>query len=403
MRIIYVTSRLPFGPGEAFIIPEISYLKKMGHQVVAIPLLGQGKIIHDDVKPLLNQFIIKRNCSPNLLWAAIKVGFKDIYKMIKFLYLIMSLRNPIRLLKNLLVFPKALWLADLAKRWEADHIHAHWATSPATIAMVASNFSNIPWSFTAHRGDIVENDLLEEKICSASFVRTISQTSFLLFKNLHLDIPERKKKIIHMGVNLPSQSTLQNQTSGQVSIACPANLIPVKGHRFLIDALKLLSAKGLDFKVHFFGDGNLKISLKKHIASAGLSDVALLHGAIPHNDLLDLYKSGQIQIMVLPSIDLGGGHHEGIPVSLMEAMSHCIPVISTATGGIPELLSDKAGVIVEPANPKSMAEGLEPLIRDKQLRKIYGQRGREKVEKEFSCQYISSELVQCFDQSTYHL
>ena len=54
------------------------------------------------------------------------------------------------LLKNLAVYPKGLWLARLAREWRADHIHAHWAATTATMALVASEFSGIPWSFTAH-------------------------------------------------------------------------------------------------------------------------------------------------------------------------------------------------------------------------------------------------------------
>src|SRR5262249_25595076 len=53
-------------------------------------------------------------------------------------------------LKNLAVFPKAMWLAQLASQWKADHIHCHWGGTTATMAMAASRLSGVPWSLTLH-------------------------------------------------------------------------------------------------------------------------------------------------------------------------------------------------------------------------------------------------------------
>jgi len=124
--------------------------------------------------------------------------------------------------------------------------------------------------------------------------------------------------------------------------------------------------------------------------------VITLPGAIPHSELLNRYRNGEVDIMVLPSIDLGKGHHEGIPVSLMEAMAHCIPVISTATGGIPELLSGYAGVLVTPGDSNSLAKELQRLIENKKHRTALGDSGRRRIEQSFSSESVTKELVQCF-------
>src|SRR6185437_5853435 len=81
---------------------------------------------------------------------------------------------PSVLVRNLVAFPKALWLARLARTWQADHIHAHWAGPPSTVAMIASRLSAVPWSFTAHLSDIAARNLLVEKCASAAFVRFIA-------------------------------------------------------------------------------------------------------------------------------------------------------------------------------------------------------------------------------------
>ena len=77
-------------------------------------------------------------------------------------------RNPAILAKNILVFPKGLWLAKVARKWRADHIHAHWGLTTATMAMIASEATGIPWSLTLHRGDIAAANLLSLKTDKAA-------------------------------------------------------------------------------------------------------------------------------------------------------------------------------------------------------------------------------------------
>src|SRR3954454_25238700 len=116
-------------------------------------------------------------------------------------------RTPGIALKNLAVYPKAAWLAKLAVEWKADHIHGHWASVPSSIAMVASALSGIPFSFTAHRWDIAENNLLGEKTTRAQFVRFIADDGLGAAKALkHANVGELEAKgvVVHMGVTLPS-------------------------------------------------------------------------------------------------------------------------------------------------------------------------------------------------------
>ena len=96
--------------------------------------------------------------------------------------LLLRSRSPAVLAKNLIVYPKALWLARLARKWDADHIHAQWASTTATMAMLAGHISGIPWSCTAHRGDIAENNLLCTKAARASFMRFISASGLRMRK-----------------------------------------------------------------------------------------------------------------------------------------------------------------------------------------------------------------------------
>src|SRR5262249_36530604 len=107
-------------------------------------------------------------------------------------------------IKNLAIFPKALWLANVAANWSADHIHCHWAGTTATMAMLASRLSRVPWSLTLHRWDIVENNLIAAKVSSASFARFISEDGLRMARGIGIR-PEANVRVLGMGVTIPGR------------------------------------------------------------------------------------------------------------------------------------------------------------------------------------------------------
>ena len=101
-------------------------------------------------------------------------------------------------------------------------------------------------------------------------------------------------------------------------------------------------------------------------------------------------------MVILPSITTDKGEHEGIPVTLMEAMAYGIPVISTKTGGIPELIGDGSGIMVEEKNAKAIADAIERLMLDRNFYHILSLKGREKILKEFSIKENAKNLLSLF-------
>jgi glycosyltransferase involved in cell wall biosynthesis len=295
----------------------------------------------------------------------------------------------LHLFKNFVVFPKALWLGRLARKWEAEHIHAHWALTTATMAMIAGEMSAIPWSLTAHRGDIVENNMLGKKVQSAAFVRFISHSGLGLANNIlnsrHL---ENKCHVIHMGVDLPDAQSVQlpkGKVAGKpFTVMCPANLTAVKGHVYLLRALAKLKNRGTSCQLLLAGQGPLLDKLQRQVNEFQVQHMVKFLGQIPHSDLLQYYKNNEVDLVVLPSVDLGNGFHEGIPVSLMEAMAHGIPVVATSTGGIPELLQEGTGILVPPQDINALANAIERLIADPALRNNLAIAGHKRVKKDFN-------------------
>lgn len=385
---------MPFGAAEAFIIDEIQELL-LRHEVLVVPR-SPGKLgphAAGLVKYTRRENLLSFEVLRNALLLSIKVPGPVAASARHFL----RSRSLGVALRNFAVFPKALWLAEVAALWKADHIHCHWAGTTATMALIASELSGIPWSVTAHRSDIVANNLLLDKAKSARLVRVISQDGWKMMTARGVK-PGGNLRVLPMGVKIPPDPGCKRPAAAVV--LCPADLLEVKGHRFLIEAWQLLRDRGVSAELWLAGEGDRKRSLQKVVADLYLRDKVKFLGTIKHEALLELYRAGKISAVALASIDLGGGCHEGIPVALVEAMSYGIPVIATDTGGIPELVQPGTGLLVPPKDPRALADSIQRILEDDILAEQIGRRARHHVAQTRDLARIAAELEVCFSHES---
>jgi len=400
MKIAYITAQTPYGPGESFILPEVIELRRQGHEVVVFPLrpadeIYRGRECEEVAKytvriPLVSFPVLLQALGLSLLRPSL-IG-RIISEIIK------CSGSAKKILKNLSVLPKGLVLGEEIRKKGFDHIHAHWASTPSTAAYIASLYSGVPWSFTAHRWDIKEDNMLETKIRSSEFVRAISVNGANEIKSKISKTLWHKVKVIHMGVRLPLNECTPEQDV--FTIASVGNLIPVKGHRFLLEACLLLKQRGKIFKCFLIGDGPLKQELLEMIHKLDLDDMVTLCGRLPHDKVLGMYQDCCVSVLVHPSIVTEDGEREGIPVALMEAMAVGVPVISTTTGSIPELVGDGAGILVPPGDSKALADAIEVIMENPYYRTELGQKGRKKIEADFSLSSVVKQLAELFQKHT---
>jgi glycosyltransferase involved in cell wall biosynthesis len=384
---------LPFGPLEQFLIAEAKELSCRGHDLLIVPRSPYSNVVNQDAQELRDKAIHRRLWSPAILATAAGMALRHPARFLRALQIVARSPRAEVLWKNAVSLPKALWLARQAQRWRADHIHAHWASTMATMAWIASEWSGIPWSFTAHRGDIVGDNLLAAKSRACAFARYISKSGLRMAEERGADVAPGRAVVIHMGVVVPPPRPAAPPAKEIPILLCPANLLQVKGHRYLLEAMRMLRDRGIACQLQIAGQGELRSSLEAMAHRLALEDRVSFRGYVPHNDILDEYRSGSIDIVVLPSVDLGDDLHEGIPVCLMEAMAHGLPVVSTTSGGIPELLHDGAGLLVPPQDSAALADALESLLCNPALRQTRGESGRRRVLDEFSVESVVSELT----------
>lgn len=198
-----------------------------------------------------------------------------------------------------------------------------------------------------------------------------------------LGYPKDKFRVVHNGI---SSSEIEKISFKNIRkdmgisddfpiITTVANLKPKKGYNFLIEALKILSDKNLDFFALFVGEGNLKDEIERCIFTSSLSKRVFLLGK--RDDVYNILLSSDI--FVLPSL------WEGMPVSVMEACLSHLPIIAFNVGGIPELvINSETGILVSSGDVSGLAKAIEILLVSKEKRKKMGEAGYNRIKTEFS-------------------
>jgi colanic acid/amylovoran biosynthesis glycosyltransferase len=250
----------------------------------------------------------------------------------------------------------------------------------------------VSWSFTAHRLDIGENNLLPVKARHACFVRAISEHGAAELRTHVLD-STWSPVVLHMGVRLPPPRAPGVPAGPSLRVLTAARFVEKKGHVHLLDALSLLLERGVAVRVELAGDGPLEPMLRRRVQELGLDRNVVFRGKVSHERLLRELAEGRWDASVLPSVVTASGELEGIPVSLIEAMASGVPAVGTASGGMPELLEGGAGILVPPGDPEALADALAALAADPAQRAALARKGRERVEDAFSVESVAAALA----------
>ena len=395
-RVALISSTFPFGQGEEFLVAELMGLQSQGIEISVITMWPRGNLNSAHLRLMDKHFALQKN----------RIDLKIfLQSFIQDLFLSRNL-NPFntrsllkRLIRNSVATALAPQLVQIVKREQFDHIHAYWASGASTLAMKTSDMSGVEWSFTCHSGDIIEGLNLVSKVKSAKSIRCISLLGKQLLENRTYQNPFTR--VIHLGVVVPELSSI-NQTpkKSNFTIACVASLIPIKDHKTLIRALRIAVSQGAEIFLEIIGEGPLKDTLVTLVIESELSDYVSFLGYIPNEELREMYKSGRFDLIVLPSSTAKTGQQEGIPVSLMEAMSFGLPILSTSTGAVTELIPDSIGLLVNPSDPVQFAEKLiEFYSMSNNERRNLGLKCHKIILENFDIQKTSKEFFQFLSSS----
>jgi glycosyltransferase involved in cell wall biosynthesis len=175
---------------------------------------------------------------------------------------------------------------------------------------------------------------------------------------------------------------------GTFTMAAAGQLIPRKGHSFLLQALSELKVTHPSFRLVIFGEGYLNNQLRDQAATLGLGDVAQFAGYRPD---LDSFV-GCFDLFVHPA------SAEGLGVAALKAAAAGLAVVGCDAGGMREsVLDGETGELVEPENAEALCNAIAKLMDDDALRRKLGQAGRQRMQKEFSIDTMADRHVQLYE------
>jgi len=197
--------------------------------------------------------------------------------------------------------------------------------------------------------------------------------------------PRARVKILPNYVKLPDLSN-KNKFSGQTEVE--VLFLGIIGNRKgvfdLLPAFKLALTKVPGMRLIIGGNGEVERA-RAMVDDLDIVENVIFAGWINGEEKVTRLRHAQIY--VLPS------YNEGLPVSLLEAMSWQVPVISTGVGGIPELVSDNVnGILIDAGDQTALSLALVRLAQDAELRLVMGRAGRLQVEHKFSMEVVLPEL-----------
>jgi glycosyltransferase involved in cell wall biosynthesis len=399
MKIAYLVNQYP-KVSHSFIRREILALERQGFDVLRIAIRGwDGELVDaDDLRERDRTRYVLEEGMASLLPACARSFIAAPGRFVRALGLALKMgwRADRPWPFHLIYLAEASRMVPWMERFGARHLHAHFGTNSAEVAMLATALGGPPYSFTVHgpeEFDKPEFLHMKEKVRRSAFVAAISSFGrSQLFRWIdYADWP--KVQVVHCGLE-PVFHTVPAVTMPVAPrIVCVGRLCEQKGQLLLIAALALLQQKGLAIELVLAGDGEMRAELEALIAQHQLQQCVRITGWISSDQVRDEILAARA--LVLPSFA------EGLPVVIMEAMALRRPVLTTYVAGIPELvLPGKNGWLFPAGDVDALAAVLQEfLVTPLPELAAMGEAGHQRVLERHSVDIEAAKLARLFHSS----
>ena len=391
LRVGYVVKRYP-RYSETFIVNEILQHEEAGLPIEIFALRPVLETHFQDVLAAVRApvtYIPDRVSKAASLWASINAarrGLPDFWPALDELGDMEA--------EDLL---QAIDLALHARERGVTHFHAHFGTVAATVTRLAARFARIPYTLTLHAKDIyhvsVDAGLMRKKLGDAARVITVTDYNQRYLAATY-DSAAAKVVRLYNGLNLARFAfTPPNRTSRE--ILAVGRLVEKKGFDVLIDACGILRDRGVAFQCRIVGEGTERANLSARIEQLNLGSKVCLEGPQPQAELIGTFR--EAAVVAAPCVIGADGDRDGLPTVLLEAMALGVPCVSTDVTGIPELVRDgDTGLCVPQRDPHALADALQRLLDDADLRVDLATRARRSIEQDFDIRRNAARLREWF-------
>jgi glycosyltransferase involved in cell wall biosynthesis len=355
MRIAYLVNQYP-KVSHSFIRREILALERRGFDVMRIALRGwDGELVDsEDIAERARTRYVLRDGAAALLLAALRMLVTRPRRLLRAIGLAWRTgRRAERPLPfHFIYLAEASRIVSWLDAHDVQHLHAHFGTNSAQVAMLVHALGGPRWSFTVHGPEEFDKPqllYLAEKVRDAAFVVAISSYGrsqlYRLVEHRHW----AKIHIVHCGLDAAFLDAPATPVPDVPRLVCVGRLCEQKGQLLLLEAASRLATEGRAFKLVLAGDGELRPDVEALIARDRLENFVRITGWISSDQVREEILAARA--LVLPSFA------EGLPVVIMEAMALRRPVISTYVAGIPELVcSNEYGWLVPAGDVGALAD-----------------------------------------------
>lgn len=377
-KLLYLTDRWPFPAGESFVTREIRDLAPYFEEILLLPTSLEP--LGDAVRPLPDNARVLEDVHAAIAerWAG--RGFLKRLStglgMPGVMGEILSSR-PLRPREVIGEAAQIRLAADLIESMvdlsHVDAVAAFWLNRGASIAAELKRRNpRLAAHARGHGGDIYARRRgmrhLPMQRPALRALDAIWPDSEAGVQHLAKKYPEIASKVAVGRLGVDDQEMSASSDDGRLHILSVASLLPVKRVHLLAESLRSVERPT---KWTHIGGGETLAEVQSALQGVGDHIEIDLKGQIPHEEVLAWFKENPVDVFVNTSSS------EGLPVSIMEAFSYGIPVIATAVGGSPEIVSEDCGALLDPDfKPAELSAVLNEWAHDESRREAAHQKQR---------------------------
>jgi len=362
MRIGYFTNQYP-SVSHTFIRREILELERVGIDVVRYAIRSDRSSLVDpddfaeyDSTAFLSRIPVSMGIwlifrqflrSPGSTLAAIRAA------------LVLGWNSDVGVARHLAYFWAATLLVNRCELDRVTHLHVHFGTNPAAIALIAARMSRLSFSVTIHgyeefyRASFLS---IEEKVRASSFVVSVSKYGTSQLMRVCSHSLWKKIATVYCGLDSKFLDTKEHPVVGGRQFCSVGRLCAEKAQILMVEAVAVLRQRGVDCELVLVGDGPMRKDVEARIGELGLGDRIFLRGSASGDQVKQEIIASRALLMT--------SFVENLPVGIMESLALGRPVIATYIGGIPELVTPNSnGWLIPAGDCIALADSMESALK----------------------------------------
>jgi len=297
---------------------------------------------------------------------------------------------------------EALWMWHRTRELGIEHIHTHFATDSAVVALLLKLLGGPTYSMTMHAKDIyrstVDPAMFDRLVAESEFSVTVCDANVRWIVERVGEAARAKTRRLYNGIDL-ANFQFHLGPRDEKHILSVGRIVEKKGFDVLVDAIDILKKRGQGdgLRVTFIGEGDQREAVEQQIRDLGLEDTVAMLGAQDSEEVRGYME--RATVMCAPCLIGEDGNRDALPTVLLESLARGLPCISTPVTGIPEILGEgSCGVIVPERDAPATADALEALLGDASRREELATAGRTRAEKLFDRRETSAILGAWFSE-----